>query len=75
MIFAAARFARQAGASRLRARYLPTERNGPTLMVLRQSGLAELRDSEFAWDCCNEYPAPDGVTLLGLDEVAPQPGE
>jgi FkbH-like protein len=75
MIFAAARFARQAGASRLRARYLPTERNGPTLMVLRQSGLAELRDSEFAWDCGTEYPAPDGVTLLGLDEVAPQPGE
>ena len=75
MISLATRFARQAGASRLSASYLPTERNKPTLMVLRQSGLRDIGGGEFDWNCSTDFPAPEGVTLLGLDEVRAEPGE
>lgn len=71
MIFAAARYARECGAGRLLARHLPTERNGPTLMVLRQSGLAERGDGAFVWDCRNEYPLPQGLAIIGLNQTEP----
>lgn len=67
MIHVATGYAQQMGAKRLVAKYLPTDRNNPTLMVLRQSGLKDLGDDEFEWDCSTNYSAPEGVELVGVD--------
>ncbi|MBI5211318.1 MAG: HAD-IIIC family phosphatase [Elusimicrobia bacterium] len=63
MLHLAVEEARRRGARRLVARYLPTERNLPTLRMLRASGLAEPEANVFVWDCGRPYPLPPAVAL------------
>lgn len=55
--------ARQMGAKKLTAIYLPTQRNMPTLKVLQGSGLQESAPHTFIWDCTSEYKKPEQITL------------
>lgn len=75
MFFLAAKYAKQAGASRLIAHYAPTERNKPTLMILQQCGMKDVGNGDFEWDCSADYPAPDGVVMLGTEDIHAEAGE
>lgn len=63
MIFLAADLAREKGATSLTACYLATERNGPTLRVLRECGLREAEMGVFQLDLSQTYAPPDGIRI------------
>lgn len=52
------------GAHRMIARYIPTERNRPTLDVLQKCGLKEEAPWVFGWDLTSSYEKPAYVTLI-----------
>jgi len=58
------RSACEAGAKRLVATYVPTERNRPTLMFLQRSGMTQ-DGQQFSWRLCDPYPVPKGTTVAG----------
>jgi predicted enzyme involved in methoxymalonyl-ACP biosynthesis len=66
LIHVAVESARMLLARRLIAAYLPTDRNAPTLKVLKASGLEESANQIFSWDCSRTYPKPESVTLENL---------
>ncbi|MEG3638281.1 HAD-IIIC family phosphatase [Magnetococcus sp. PR-3] len=51
------------GAKQLVARYLPTPRNAPCLTYLRHSGLVEISEHLFSWDCHQPYPQPAHLSV------------
>jgi len=63
MLHVVIRHARSVGVKALRARYLPTDKNKPTLNFLKRSGLAEETGGCFVWDTARDYPALELVTL------------
>lgn len=64
MVHLAVQAARDVGATTMTARYIATDRNGPTLQALRDSKLAEPEEGVFNWDCAKSYPKPDTVSLV-----------
>jgi FkbH-like protein len=54
--------ARDAGATRLVAPYIRTEKNGPTLTFLERSGMQRHAD-EFSWPLGEPYPVPTGIKV------------
>jgi len=67
MFHLAVDWARRLKAQRVVATYLPTERNRPTLDVLRKGQLAEESPNEFVWNCTDDYLKPKCINL----EVSP----
>lgn len=59
----AVEWASKRGAKRLKAKFIPTERNRPTLDVLRKAQLTEDSINNFVWDCKNSYLRPKHVEL------------
>lgn len=55
--------ARDAGKSRVIARYLPTARNRPTLEFWQNSGFEEVEPNLFVRAVADSYPRPEPVTL------------
>jgi len=51
------------GATEVLARYLPTERNRPTLDILRSVGLEEKEEQLFVFDCANPFVKPDVIEI------------
>ncbi len=64
MLHLAVQTARDMGATRMIARYVATDRNGPTLQAFRDSQLDESEEFVFGWDCAKPYPKPDAVSLV-----------
>jgi FkbH-like protein len=62
-IHVAVEIARRAGARTVIATFRPTDRNTPTLKVLRDSGLVERSPLEFSWDCTDPFPKPPTVAV------------
>lgn len=60
--FAVAR-AREAGAERVVAQYLPTAKNKPCLTFWQGSGFAATDENRFVWDAAQPYALPDVVDL------------
>ncbi len=54
--------ARRRGLSRVRARYLPTKKNNPTLEFFQRSGFAA-EGNDFIWDASFEYVCPEVIQL------------
>jgi FkbH-like protein len=73
MFHLAVREARRAGAGKLLAQFVPTERNRPTRQVLEESGLAEGEGQLFSWDCSVTYDCPAHVELIEHAEPAVAP--
>lgn len=70
LIHVAIESARRLSARRLVAVYHPTERNAPTLKVFKASGLEELANHTFSWDCARPFPKPESVVLEILPSAA-----
>lgn len=69
--------ARRAGARRIVARAIPTERNAPCLAFWRQSGFTEIEPNLFVFDVSAPYPNERGITLnvtrsFHVDQAAPR---
>lgn len=62
MLHTAARFAREVGARKLVATYVPTEKNAPCLEFFERSGLTA-SGREFVWDLEREYALPSSITV------------
>ncbi len=56
--------ARRRGLPRVRARYLPTKKNKPTLEFLQRSGF-EANGDDYFWDATREYVLPEVIHLSG----------
>lgn len=63
MISVAVNEMRQLGVTTLQAVYLKTERNRPTLDVLRGVGLEEIQEYLFEYDCTKPYPKPEFIEI------------
>lgn len=63
MLHALVRSAIARHARELRARLLPTAKNGPCLEFFRRSGWAEPGEHVFTWDAARAYPLPAAVRL------------
>ncbi len=66
LVHVATEIARAAGATSVRAEYLPTQKNGPCLAFWRRSGFAIESDEEqtsFVWELEQRYPLPAAITL------------
>ena len=63
LVHIATETARNMGARRLLATYLPSTRNAPTLEVLRGSGLEETALHQFTWNLAKPFPKPESVLL------------
>jgi predicted enzyme involved in methoxymalonyl-ACP biosynthesis len=63
LFYVAVQWASKHGAKLLKAKYIPTERNRPTLDVLRKAQLIEKPDNNYLWDCSNTYLRPKYVEL------------
>ena len=61
MLHLAVEAARAAGAKRVLARAIPTERNHPCLEFWRQSGFAESEPNLFTWDAARPYAKPAAI--------------
>jgi FkbH-like protein len=59
------------GAARLRARYLPTARNRPTVDVFRAVGLDEPQEHLFECDCARPVAKPDTVKIVRRERGRP----
>ena len=51
------------GVKDIQARYLPTERNRPTLDIFRSIGFDEQQENLFTFDCENTLPKPDAIEI------------
>jgi predicted enzyme involved in methoxymalonyl-ACP biosynthesis len=56
-------FARERGAEQVKARLIPTKKNGPCLSFWQSSGFAADGDQHFTWDARSIYPLPDPIAL------------
>lgn len=66
LVHVAVELARQHGAARVQAEYLPTAKNGPCLAFWRRSGFASEGDDErpvFVWETEARYQLPAAITL------------
>jgi FkbH-like protein len=63
MVHLAVEAARAGGATRVVARAVPSERNGPCLEFWRGSGFAEIEPLLFVWDASQPYPLPECIHL------------
>ena len=63
MLHMASVFAASQNATELRVEYCRTERNGPCLKVLEESGLARRSDSLFVWNASQPYELPSAIHL------------
>ena len=61
MLHLAVEAARAAGAGRVVAEAIPTERNHPCLDFWRQSGFAEAEPNLFIWDAARPYAKPAAI--------------
>ncbi len=64
LLYLAVSAARRRGLRRVRARYLPTKKNSPTLEFLRRSGF-QAEGNDFLWDASHEYVCPEVIRLTG----------
>ena len=71
MLAWAIRQAREAGATRLVATLVPSDRNAPCLDFFRSSGLHEGPELTFGWDVGDDYEPPAGVEVRRLGERRP----
>lgn len=55
--------AKETGKSKVRARLLPTDRNGPCLEFWRRSGFAEVEPHLFVWETGASYAPPSFITI------------
>jgi FkbH-like protein len=62
IVHVATALAREAAATRVRAEYLPTKKNGPCLEFWRRSGFAS-EGTTFVWETAADYACPEAVTL------------
>ena len=59
-------FCRDLGLKRLRAAYLPTDKNSPCLEFWRRSGFtAAANSTTFIWDLANAYDPPPHIKVEG----------
>jgi len=67
MLARAVAFCREAGLKRLRAEYLPTDRNRPCLEFWRRSGFAAdgATTTTFVWDLADAYDPPTHLRVEG----------
>jgi FkbH-like protein len=63
MIHIATNHARSHGRKQLKALYLPTTKNKPTLDFLEASGLARDDENIYRWDLSALYPPPEFITV------------
>jgi FkbH-like protein len=68
MLGEAAASARAWGCRTLQARYAPTEKNGPCLTFLRESGMRPCDDMVFDWPADTPYPVPQEITVLHIQQ-------
>src|SRR5207302_283858 len=64
MLHIAVSAAREAGAHRVEARYLPTAKNKPCLKVFNSSGFQTSDQALFHWDSSQGYPLPEAIELF-----------
>lgn len=63
--------ARELAVKKVRAEYLPTPKNKPTLRFLSDSGLsAEKSGSAFEWGASIPYPLPRGIAIRSAKDAA-----
>jgi len=63
LIYLAINLANELLAKELHVLYLPTERNMPTLKVLKTSSLSEIRDNQFLWDFSSKFDLPSHIRI------------
>jgi FkbH-like protein len=56
-------------ARRLIGTFLPTERNSPTLKVLKACGLTWSTNHQFSWDCAHPFPNPESLLIEFLSPM------
>jgi FkbH-like protein len=62
IVHVATTLAREGGATRVQAEYLPTKKNGPCLAFWQQSGFAS-EGATFVWETVADYACPEAVKL------------
>jgi FkbH-like protein len=72
MVHLAVEAARALGATRVLARLIATERNGPCREFWQQSGLQEAEPGLFVWQAAADFPQPACVSLLRMSDPQPE---
>ena len=63
MIFLVVSELSRVGIKDVQARYLPTERNRPTLDIFRSIGFNEQQENLLVFDCEKTLPKPDAIEI------------
>jgi FkbH-like protein len=73
MLHLAVEWAREKGLDRVRAKYVPTEKNLPVLEFFRRSGWTADDTGVFSWNAAQAYPLSSFVRLVVDDSESRQP--
>ncbi len=65
MVFSAVNYAKFAGAVRIWAHYIPTEKNKPCVEFWKISGFLYIKkDNYFSWDLNTKYSLPESIEII-----------